>query len=441
MNNDPFKEEGRIENQLYDQKKFSVVSNFRSSINKMTLKPLEVLIPDEESVISNDSSNLSSSKISPHSIFKKETKKKNRETIHAFFEEKNKRKDSYKENDTDIDIILNKNALSTDMNKDEKKSNFQTLIKENKEGEVKDKKEKKKIFLNQIGKNFKTIMEEKDIEKSESKKQNENDIKIIDKKNKSAMNFEKNTSFTSITKNNKSVILKHKKKNRHTRKKTPKKSSGKFKSCPFLVTENLDLLKDSKIGELTENDFVLLDRFLEPLYKIVFREIKSFITKLLIIILPFICIKFEIKKMEWDLSGPFVLIFLLSLLMTINNNENEYFFVLAFILLFSGSFFVTLNAKMLYCQCSFIQILNIFCFCMFPIFLSDIFIFFFQLKDKFIIIIFLLIAFLWSLFGLCRFLLGISPKKKGFLVIYPAFVTYLFVTYLNCWTYQKKYFN
>ena len=415
MKNNPFKEEGKIENELYHKKKFSVVSNFRSSINKLALKPLEIIIPDEESNNNfDDLSNISSFKLSPNSNFKEKTKNKNKLTIKNFFENK----------DSSFDNVNN-------FDKKKKEENFK----------IYDKK-KLDITLN---------IKEKilNIENNENKNFEEEKIEIKpkkEKKNKSII-IEKDESITSLKKETKSIKSKStksktKKKNRNTRKKKTlqKNSSNKQKSCPFLKTENLDLLKDSKIIELNEIDSILLDRFLEPLYKVIFRDFKSFITKILIIIFPFICKKFEIRKMEWDLSGPFVLIFLLSLLMTINNDENEYFFVLVFLLIFSGSFFVTVNAKMLYCDCSFIQILNIFCFCMFPIFVADLCIFFFRLEDTFFIILFLLLAYLWSLFGMSRFLWAISPNNKGFLVIYPAFVIYMFVSYLNCWTYQKKYF-
>lgn len=164
------------------------------------------------------------------------------------------------------------------------------------------------------------------------------------------------------------------------------------------------------------------------------KEMKTFLKKILIVILPCGCKFIDTKEIEWDISGPFLMILLLGILMTFSNKSNESYFVTVFCFLGIGSFFVTVNAQLQSLNCSYYELLNIFCFCIFPIFLEDMIIYLLDIKDNYLLTLIILLAgYSWSVFAVGSFIWNLAEPGKNFIIIFPAFLVYTLISFLNSW--------
>lgn len=163
-------------------------------------------------------------------------------------------------------------------------------------------------------------------------------------------------------------------------------------------------------------------------------EIKAFLKKILYVTVPCGCKLMQSTEVEWDISGPFFMIILLGMLMTLTKSESENYFVTVFVILIAGAMVVSVNCQILKSECSFYEILNIFCFCIFPLFLQELLISLFYLSQRKTIARLVVIGTLiWSIYAISNFLWNIAPKRRKFSVILPASIMYGFICYLNTW--------
>eukprot|EP00096_Caligus_rogercresseyi_P012392 TRINITY_DN5171_c0_g1_i1.p1 TRINITY_DN5171_c0_g1~~TRINITY_DN5171_c0_g1_i1.p1 ORF type:complete len:247 (-),score=77.73 TRINITY_DN5171_c0_g1_i1:172-912(-) len=136
---------------------------------------------------------------------------------------------------------------------------------------------------------------------------------------------------------------------------------------------------------------------------------------------------------DWDLWGPLILCTLMASLLRTHHHGTE--FARVFLLVWSGSFLVTMNTKLLKGKISLWQSLCVLGYCLFPLSsallisksLSWI------LSANFLVyarIPLVIAGFAWSFYASSIFLGDSAPPKRKTLALYPIFLFYLVISWM-----------
>eukprot|EP01090_Pellita_catalonica_P002122 TRINITY_DN11773_c0_g1_i1.p1 TRINITY_DN11773_c0_g1~~TRINITY_DN11773_c0_g1_i1.p1 ORF type:complete len:264 (-),score=32.04 TRINITY_DN11773_c0_g1_i1:114-872(-) len=204
-----------------------------------------------------------------------------------------------------------------------------------------------------------------------------------------------------------------------------------------VIEDNVDVVKKKK--EINTLD--------EPVYITLGRDFGNILVKLLFVALPPLAFvmsffdkdraekykrKFRSKLNDWDLYGPFLLTFLLALIMlNTSSNDGSLIFSSVFIIVVFGALIVTINAMLLGMTLSFFHCVCVIGYCIGPIVISAFVNIFFG-GNVLIRAISVIVAFLWAFSAAAGFLLtaAATSVKRIPLVIYPVLLLYLCLAWI-----------
>ena len=161
---------------------------------------------------------------------------------------------------------------------------------------------------------------------------------------------------------------------------------------------------------------------------IIKRDLYLIWTKLKYVINPFVNENERNKHVrQWDLWGPLIFTIFLSFTLAFRSNEKSDIFILIFMLFWGGSFLVYLNTNLLGLSISFFQIYCLLGYCLFPLNISALILSFERFYE---IIRIIIVGFgcTWSTYSMIGFLKNYANDQQRGLVLYPAFLLYLFIS-------------
>ena len=122
---------------------------------------------------------------------------------------------------------------------------------------------------------------------------------------------------------------------------------------------------------------------------------------------------------NWDLWGPLIFCFLLSISLSNDNNESSTF-VLIFSIFWIGGLIVTFNGQFLGANIGICQMICLLGYCSFPITLSGIIIGFCNVKINWIKCLLVFFTFLWSCLASVGFINALVGRDKELITIIPV---------------------
>ena len=157
----------------------------------------------------------------------------------------------------------------------------------------------------------------------------------------------------------------------------------------------------------------------EPVLTSLKRDLFLIYNKLKHVITP----RFSSHKIEelynWDLWGPLIFCFLLSISLSNENNESSTF-VTIFSIFWIGGLIVTFNGQFLGANIGICQMICLLGYCSFPITLAGIIIGFFDINQNWIKCILSFFAFLWSCLASVGFISSLVGRDKELITIIPV---------------------
>lgn len=157
----------------------------------------------------------------------------------------------------------------------------------------------------------------------------------------------------------------------------------------------------------------------EPVLTSLKRDLFLIYNKLKHVITP----RFSSQKLEelynWDLWGPLIFCFLLSISLSNENNESSTF-VLIFSIFWLGGLIVTFNGQFLGANIGICQMICLLGYCSFPITLSGIIIGFLNVKTNWIKCLLVFFMFLWSCLASVGFINALVRRDKELITIIPV---------------------
>ena len=122
---------------------------------------------------------------------------------------------------------------------------------------------------------------------------------------------------------------------------------------------------------------------------------------------------------NWDLWGPLIFCFLLSISLSNENNESSTF-VLIFSIFWIGGLIVTFNGQFLGANIGICQMICLLGYCSFPITLAGIIIGFVKVKENWIKCLLVFFTFLWSCLASVGFINALVGRDKELITIIPV---------------------
>ena len=122
---------------------------------------------------------------------------------------------------------------------------------------------------------------------------------------------------------------------------------------------------------------------------------------------------------NWDLWGPLIFCFLLSISLSNENNESSTF-VLIFSIFWIGGLIVTFNGQFLGANIGICQMICLLGYCSFPITLAGIIIGFVKVKENWIKCLLVFFTFLWSCLASVAFINALVGRDKELITINPV---------------------
>ena len=122
---------------------------------------------------------------------------------------------------------------------------------------------------------------------------------------------------------------------------------------------------------------------------------------------------------NWDLWGPLIFCFLLSISLSNENNESSTF-VLIFSIFWIGGLIVTFNGQFLGANIGICQMICLLGYCSFPITLAGIIIGFVKIKENWIKCLLVFFTFLWSCLASVGFINALVGRDKELITIIPV---------------------
>ena len=122
---------------------------------------------------------------------------------------------------------------------------------------------------------------------------------------------------------------------------------------------------------------------------------------------------------NWDLWGPLIFCFSLSISLSNENNESSTF-VLIFSIFWIGGLIVTFNGQFLGANIGICQMICLLGYCSFPITLAGIIIGFVKVKENWIKCLLVFFTFLWSCLASVGFINSLVGRDKELITIIPV---------------------
>ena len=157
----------------------------------------------------------------------------------------------------------------------------------------------------------------------------------------------------------------------------------------------------------------------EPVLKSLQRDLLLIYNKLKHVITPRLYSQKIEELYNWDLWGPLIFCFLLSISLSNENNESSTF-VLIFTIFWIGGLIVTFNGQFLGANISICQMICLLGYCSFPITLSGMIIGFFNVKVNWIKCLLVFFTFLWSCLASVGFINSLVGRDKELITIIPV---------------------
>ena len=198
--------------------------------------------------------------------------------------------------------------------------------------------------------------------------------------------------------------------NQHDETNYPISENNKNRLFSQFESPKIDINPETKESRMT------LD---EPVLTSLKRDLFLIYNKLKHVITP----RFSSQKLEelynWDLWGPLIFCFLLSISLSNENNESSTF-VLIFSIFWLGGLIVTFNGQFLGANIGICQMICLLGYCSFPITLSGIIIGFFNVKTNWIKCLLVFFMFLWSCLASVGFINALVRRDKELITIIPV---------------------
>ena len=157
----------------------------------------------------------------------------------------------------------------------------------------------------------------------------------------------------------------------------------------------------------------------EPVLKSLQRDLLLIYNKLKHVITPRLYSQKIEELYNWDLWGPLIFCFLLSISLSNENNESSTF-VLIFTIFWIGGLIVTFNGQFLGANIGICQMICLLGYCSFPITLSGMIIGFFNVKVNWIKCLLVFFTFLWSCLASVGFINSLVGRDKELITIIPV---------------------
>ena len=157
----------------------------------------------------------------------------------------------------------------------------------------------------------------------------------------------------------------------------------------------------------------------EPVLKSLQRDLLLIYNKLKHVITPRLYSQKIEELYNWDLWGPLIFCFLLSISLSNENNESSTF-VLIFTIFWLGGLIVTFNGQFLGANIGICQMICLLGYCSFPITLSGMIIGFFNVKVNWIKCLLVFFTFLWSCLASVGFINSLVGRDKELITIIPV---------------------
>mmetsp|Transcript_12939 Transcript_12939/g.16045 ORF Transcript_12939/g.16045 Transcript_12939/m.16045 type:complete len:283 (+) Transcript_12939:844-1692(+) len=183
----------------------------------------------------------------------------------------------------------------------------------------------------------------------------------------------------------------------------------------------------------------------ESICETIMRDLKRIGNRLKHVLIPF---GTDPELKDWDLWGPLLLCLTLATSLSLGTyfiatkedktqykTEHYYslIFTIVFVIIWIGSFIITINARLLGGKISIFQSISVFAYCIFPLNIASVLTFFIEkyMNNKFYlkeIIVFL--CLLWSIKASTGFMEQMIPKNKRLLAVYPVSLFYVVLSWM-----------
>ena len=159
----------------------------------------------------------------------------------------------------------------------------------------------------------------------------------------------------------------------------------------------------------------------EPILTSLKRDLFLIYNKLKHVITPRLSSRKIEELYNWDLWGPLIFCFLLSISLSNENNESSTF-VLIFSIFWIGGLIVTFNGQFLGANIGICQMICLLGYCSFPITLSGIIIGFLNVTNNWIKCLLVFFTFLWSCLASVGFISALVGRDKELITIIPVII-------------------
>jgi len=155
------------------------------------------------------------------------------------------------------------------------------------------------------------------------------------------------------------------------------------------------------------------------------RDLKQIGIKLFHVLIPIRGKKANNALKDWDLWGPLLFCLILGFILS---NEAAQIFVIVWI----GAAVVTINSLLLGGKISFFQSVCILGYCIFPLVVAAVVIYFVNISwtNVWFRLLVCSVAFIWSTWASVGFLSGLVPADRKILAVYPVFLFYIVLSWL-----------
>jgi len=158
------------------------------------------------------------------------------------------------------------------------------------------------------------------------------------------------------------------------------------------------------------------------------RDLKQIVFKLSHVVFPRKSGENELR--DWDLWGPLILCFILAIILSTKapSDQSALIFASVFVIVWAGSFIVTLNALLLGGKISFFQSVCVLGYCLFPLNCAAFACLFWE--NIFFRIGIIVGCFCWAIYASLGFISSMVPAPRKFLAVYPVLLFYLIISWM-----------
>eukprot|EP00922_Rhytidocystis_sp_ex-Travisia-forbesii_P058349 GHVS01086253.1.p1 GENE.GHVS01086253.1~~GHVS01086253.1.p1 ORF type:complete len:232 (+),score=33.38 GHVS01086253.1:94-696(+) len=182
----------------------------------------------------------------------------------------------------------------------------------------------------------------------------------------------------------------------------------------------------------------------EPIKETIMRDLRSIGQKLYYVMLPKARSESGAGLKQWDLWGPLILCLALSVTLYVSVGQNyqgkdkesqqKLVFTIVYVVVWIGSFVVTLNAKLLGGWISVFQSVCVLGYCLFPMDLAAVICLFVPPSFRFLKLIVTFVALHWSTGASVAFMSELVAENRKALAVYPVWLFYVSIGWLICVT-------